>query len=167
MNKLLIIAIGLSLSSEALGSTEILRLPVESSVPVYSSRTVYDTPVRVCETLTISSDEYRSIALGGAIVGALLGHVITRKLSGSTVNRVLGTAAGGIIGSNIEKSMNQGDTTEIQDCRIEHPSHQESYVSGYNVSYTIDGRSMTSFLLHDAKYIKLRKSINYRVEADE
>jgi uncharacterized protein YcfJ len=112
--------------------------------------------------ITISSEEYRAIGVGGAIIGALVGHVMSRKLSGSTVNRVLGTAAGGIIGSKIEKSMSP-DTTEIQDCRIEHPSHQESYVSGYNVSYTLDGRPQTSFLSHDGEYIKLKKSITYRV----
>jgi uncharacterized protein YcfJ len=163
MNKLLIITLGISLASEAAGSTEILTVPVESSSPVYSSRTVFDTPIRTCEMRTVSAQIPSGLSMAGAVVGALAGHVITRKLSSSTVNRVLGTAAGGVIGSEIEKSINQGDTEQIQDCRIERPSHQESYVSGYNVSYTVDGRHRTSFYTYDAKYVKIQKSTNYRV----
>ncbi len=163
MNKLLIITLGISLASPALGSTEILTVPVESSEPVYSSRTVFDTPIRTCEMRTVSIEKSTGVGMTGAVIGALAGHVITRKLTGSTVNRVLGTAAGTVIGSAIQRSMRQGNTEEIQDCRIERPSHQESYVSGYNVSYTVDGRHRTSFYTYDAKTVRVQKSINYRV----
>jgi len=111
----------------------------------------------------VSIEKSTGVGMTGAVIGALAGHVITRKLTGSTVNRVLGTAAGTVIGSAIQRSMRQGNTEEIQDCRIERPSHQESYVSGYNVSYTVDGRHRTSFYTYDAKYVKIRKSTNYRV----
>jgi uncharacterized protein YcfJ len=163
MNKLLIITLGMSLTSTVLGGTEILTVPVEFSVPVYSTRTVYDTPIRTCEIRRVNVSKPTGLSITGAVVGALAGHVITRKLSGSTVNRVLGTGAGAVIGSEIEKSLRQGNTEEIQDCIVERPRRQESYISGYNVSYTVEGRHRTSLFSYDAKYVRIKKSTNYRV----
>ena len=56
------------------------------------------------------------------------------------MNRVLGTAAGAVIGSRIANST---DKRMINDCTITENYHNQNVISGYNVGYTIDGKNST------------------------
>jgi uncharacterized protein YcfJ len=133
MKKLII----LSLLSASV-SAEVIQVPVTSVTPIYESQRIYDTPTRTCIKREISENTPN---IFGGVIGALAGHVITRKLTGSGMNRALGTAAGAVIGSRIANST---DKRLINDCTITESYHNQNVISGYNVSYTIDGKNMTS-----------------------
>jgi uncharacterized protein YcfJ len=119
-------------------SAEVIQVPVTSVTPIYESQRIYDTPTRTCIKREISENTPN---IFGGVIGALAGHVITRKLTGSGMNRVLGTAAGAVIGSRIANST---DGRMINDCTITENYHNQNVISGYDVGYTIDGRNMTS-----------------------
>ena len=141
---------------------EEVTVPVISSTPIYNNRVVYDTPTRTCVKREAYVDSNSSNLLGG-VVGAFAGHVITRKLTGSTVNRMLGTAAGAMIGSSIEDSY-KSKKQYVNDCVIEENTHTEQYVSGYSVSYKVDGNLMSSVLSYDpGKSVRVNINRSYRL----
>jgi uncharacterized protein YcfJ len=141
---------------------EVVTVPVISSTPIYNNRVVYDTPTRTCVKREVYVDSNSSNFLGG-VVGAFAGHVITRKLTGSTVNRVLGTAAGAMIGSSIEDRYNSRKQI-VNDCVIEENTHTEQYISGYNVSYKVDGNLMSSVLAYNpGAVVKVNINRTYRL----
>ena len=123
-------------------TAEILSVPVINVEPIYTDSRVYDTPTRTCELREIDPRE-DSFNLFGGVIGALAGHVITRKMTGSSVNRALGTAAGAMIGSKISNA--NKDKQMINDCTITNNYHIEKVLSGYNVAYMIDGLKKEEF----------------------
>jgi uncharacterized protein YcfJ len=141
---------------------EVVTVPVISSTPIYNNRVVYDTPTRTCVKREVYVDSNSSNLLGG-VVGAFAGHVITRKLTGSTVNRMLGTAAGAMIGSSIEDSY-KSKKQYVNDCVIEENTHTEQYVSGYSVSYKVDGNLMSSVLSYEpGESVRVNINRSYRL----
>ena len=124
-------------------SADVIKVPVTNVEPIYQDQIIYDTPTRTCELREITREDMSTNLFGG-VVGALAGHVITRKLTGSTVNRVLGTAAGAMIGSKIANS-GKSRKNMINDCTIKNNYHTEKVVSGYNVSYYINGNLNKSY----------------------
>jgi len=125
---------------------EVLSVPVIDVEPVYTDSRVYDTPTRTCELREINPRE-DSFNLFGGVIGALAGHVITRKMTGSSVNRALGTAAGAMIGSKI--SNDNKDKQMINDCTITNNYHIEKVLSGYNVAYMIDSHRKEAFFTYN------------------
>ena len=125
---------------------DVIKVPVLKSEPVYTNSRVYNTPTRTCKLREIDSAE-ESFDLFGGVIGALAGHVITRKISGSSVNRALGTAAGAMIGSKISNRSN--DKQLINDCTITNSYHMEKVISGYNVTYMLNNKEEQSFFTYD------------------
>jgi uncharacterized protein YcfJ len=92
MKKILILLLLFSTN----GIAEVIRVPVVSVQEVYESRVVYNRPTRNCVRREVYESSQSHDIFGG-VIGALAGHVISRKLTGSTINRVLGTAAGAVM----------------------------------------------------------------------
>jgi uncharacterized protein YcfJ len=118
---------------------EILSIKTESIEPVIASRIVQNN----CTNSVL-----------GAVVGATVGHVILRKVTSSTVTRVLGTVASGVLGSKVGSCTESGATTE-------------QFIDGYHVRYRVDGELQHVYMKGSRRpndYIVVEKSTpSYRI----
>jgi uncharacterized protein YcfJ len=161
MKKILILLLLFSTN----GIAEVIRVPVVSVQEVYESRVVYDAPTRNC-VLREVYESSQSHDLFGGVIGALVGHVVSRKLTGSNVNRVLGTAAGAVIGSKISNSIysNNYNPRMVTSCNTVRNYHTENVISGYNVTYRIYGiLKTTRFHYRPGSTISINVHHNYTV----
>ncbi len=149
MKQILILILLLVFSTN--GIAEVIQVPVISVVEVYESRIVYDAPTRNCVRREVYEPQQsvQSHDVVGGVIGALVGHVVTRKLTGSNVNRVLGTAAGAVIGSKISNSIysnnhNNYNSRMVTYCNNVQNHHTQNVISGYKVTYRIDGMLKTT-----------------------
>ncbi len=168
MKKMLILLSMFSANSIA----EVIQVPVVSVMEVYESRIVHDAPTRNCVRREVYQQPQQSVQghdIFGGVIGALAGHVISRKLTGSTVNRVLGTAAGAVIGSKISNSIysnnhNNYNSRMVTYCNNVQNHHTQNVISGYNVTYRIDGMLKTTrFHYRPGSTISINVHHNYTV----
>jgi uncharacterized protein YcfJ len=159
---------GMLISSSVFGQISIVKkemgltVPVIDVVPVMEMVKVDDIPIRVCVPKKIVVQDTPFRWLGGSI-GALTGHFISRAVTSSDVTRILSTVAGTMVGSSIEKELD--DSTKIvNDCTIKHNSHYDRIVTGYNVFYEIDGTRHSIFMNHDPGHkIRIKKWVEHSV----
>jgi uncharacterized protein YcfJ len=88
----------------------------------------------------------------GTLIGAVAGGVLGNQVGhgdGQTIATVAGAAAGGYAGSKVQKSMQQGNTTQTveQRCRTVYDSVEKP--DGYEVRYRIGEREGTVRMDHD------------------
>ena len=114
------------------------------------TRTV-ETPREVCEDVVVQQqaptrDPHRVVGTAaGAIVGGLLGNQIGGG-SGKKIATVAGAVGGGLAGREVQKRIESGQTvaTTQRQCQTVTDSHQETV--GYEVSWRYDGQEHTTQL---------------------
>jgi uncharacterized protein YcfJ len=116
--------------------------------------TKISTPREVCEDQVVThteppKDEHR---IAGTVIGAVVGGVLGNQVGsgdGKKVATAAGAAAGGYAGNKVQQRVQNGKTytTTEKQCRTEYDSHDK--VVGYNVRYTLDGKTDTVRLDHD------------------
>jgi len=106
------------------------------------------TPRQVCsdEIVTHQAEIKDPKRVTGAVIGAVAGGVLGNQIGGGdgkTVATVAGAAAGGYAGSKIQKSMQEGNTTQTveQRCRTVYDSSETP--DGYQVRYRLAGQEGT------------------------
>lgn len=104
----------------------------------------------VCQNVTVThkapvKDQHQIAGTAtGAVIGGVLGHQVGGG-NGKKVATAAGAVVGGIIGKNVQanhQAKQTYQTTERQ-CRV---SRGEDQVTGYDVTYTVDGESATVFM---------------------
>ncbi|MGJ8686544.1 MAG: glycine zipper 2TM domain-containing protein [Spongiibacteraceae bacterium] len=88
----------------------------------------------------VQATDTRQIA--GAVIGAVLGGVLGKQVGGGNgkkVAAVAGAAAGAYAGTQVQKSMQQKNTTTGVEQRCQTMQDPHERVTGYEVSYTIAG----------------------------
>jgi uncharacterized protein YcfJ len=78
----------------------------------------------------------------GGLAGGLLGSTIGRG-NGNTVATVAGAVAGGYAGNQVQKSMQQKDVVATTERRCKTVSEKSQRVTGYQVTYRLDGQDGT------------------------
>lgn len=106
----------------------------------------------VCEMVTVThqapaKDQHQ---IAGTAAGAVIGGVLGNQVGGGNGKKVAtaaGAIVGGIIGKNVQAKhqANQTYQTTERECRIE---RGEDRVTGYDVTYEVDGESATVFMNH-------------------
>lgn len=106
------------------------------------------TPRQVCsdEIVTHQAPVKDPKRVTGAVIGAVAGGVLGNQIgggTGQTVATVAGAAAGGYAGSKVQKSMQEGNTTQTveQRCRTVYDSAEKP--NGYEVRYRIGDQEGT------------------------
>lgn len=112
------------------------------------------TPREVCEDQAVTTaatpkDEHR---IAGTVIGAVVGGVLGNQVGsgdGKKLATAAGAAAGGYAGNKVQQRVQDGKTvtTTERQCRTEYDSHDK--VVGYDVRYTLDGKTDTVRLDHD------------------
>lgn len=140
----LVAAAGAASAADYAGTAEVL-----SAVPVYGSM---NEPRRQCwnETVTTYQDAPRSYGgtLLGGVAGGLLGSTI-----GSGDGRVAAAAAGAAIGALVGNRADQRNAQsiavpqQVQRCQMVDDYRQG--ITGYDVTYSYQGREYTEFMAYD------------------
>jgi uncharacterized protein YcfJ len=106
------------------------------------------TPRQVCsdEIVTHQAPVKDPKRVTGAVIGAVAGGVLGNQIgggTGQTVATVAGAAAGGYAGSKVQKSMQEGNTTQTveQRCRTVYDSAEKP--NGYEVRYRLGDQEGT------------------------
>jgi uncharacterized protein YcfJ len=117
------------------------------------SRTV-KTPRQVCasEVVTHQAAVKDPKRVTGTIIGAVAGGLLGNQIGdgdGQTVATVAGAAAGGYAGSKVQKSMQEGNTTQTveQRCRTVYDSAEKP--DGYQVRYRLGDHEGSVRMDHD------------------
>ena len=117
------------------------------------SRTV-KTPRQVCasEVVTHQAAVKDPKRITGSIIGAVAGGLLGNQIGdgdGQTVATVAGAAAGGYAGSKVQKSMQEGNTTQTveQRCRTVYDSVEKP--DGYQVRYRLGDHEGSVRMDHD------------------
>lgn len=112
------------------------------------------TPRQVCsdEVVTHAAPTKDPKRVTGTLIGAVAGGVLGNQVGhgdGQTIATVAGAAAGGYAGSKVQKSMQQGNTTQTveQRCRTVYDLVEKP--DGYQVRYRIGDRDGTVRMDHD------------------
>lgn len=114
------------------------------------TRTV-ETPREVCENVTVqrqapTRDPHRVVGTAaGAIVGGLLGNQVGGG-SGKKIATVAGAVGGGLAGREVQERVEAGQTVSTTErrCRTVTDTHQET--TGYDVSWRHEGEVHTTRL---------------------
>ncbi|WP_192036557.1 glycine zipper 2TM domain-containing protein [Halomonas sp. YLGW01] len=160
MNKSIVIGSTLSvfgLGGLAVGAYQVSNF-AQPPEPVYAdilqveaaTRTV-ETPREVCENVVVSQqtpsrDPNRIIGTAaGAIVGGLLGNQVGGG-SGKKIATVAGAVGGGLAGREVQGRIESGQTTTTtrQECHTVTDTRQEHL--GYDVEYRLDGQVFSARL---------------------
>lgn len=160
MNKSIVIGSTLSvlgLGGLAVGAYQVSHYS-QAPEPVYAdilqvdaaTRTV-ETPRQVCEDVVVSQqapsrDPNRIIGTAaGAIVGGLLGNQVGGG-SGKKIATVAGAVGGGLAGREVQGRIESGQTTTTtrQECHTVTDTRQEHL--GYDVEYRLDGQVFSARL---------------------
>ena len=117
------------------------------------SRTV-KTPRQVCadQLVTHQAPVKDPKRVTGSIIGAVAGGLLGNQIGdgdGQTVATVAGAAAGGYAGSKVQKSMQEGNTTQTveQRCRTVYDSVEKP--DGYQVRYRLGDHEGSVRMDHD------------------
>ena len=137
------------LGAGAVGGYQTLARPkVAEVVSVKEVMTTVSTPREVCENVAVQrqapvKDEHR---IAGTVVGGLAGGLLGRPIgkgSGKTVATVAGAAAGGYAGNQVHKRKQHNDTVTTTERRCRTVSDKSQKLSGYDVTYRLDGQDAT------------------------
>lgn len=138
------------------------RARVVSATPIYQQ---VNEPRRECWTETIEG-EYRSESrnYGGAIIGGVVGGLLGNtvgKGNGRTAAAAVGAVTGALVGHKIgnnNRDYGYSEPRQVERCRTR--DHYSRVVSGYNVVYRYQGRTMTTTLPYNpGRYIDVNVAV--------
>ncbi len=133
----------------AVGGYQTLAKPKTAEVvAVKEVMTTVVTPREVCENVAVQrqapvKDEHR---IAGTVVGGLAGGLLGSQIgggSGKKVATVAGAVAGGYAGNQVQKGMQERDTVTTTERRCKTVNDKTQKLSGYDVTYRLDGQSGT------------------------
>ncbi|MEO5732754.1 MAG: glycine zipper 2TM domain-containing protein [Rubrivivax sp.] len=107
------------------------------------------TPQERCSDVQVThrapvQDEKR---IAGTIVGGLAGGLIGNQIgggTGKTLATIAGAAGGGYAGNQVQKNLQQRDVTTTTERRCKTVDEKSQHVVGYNVTYRLDGKELTT-----------------------
>ena len=136
------------------------RAQVLSTTPIYQQ---VNEPRRECWTETVGgySGGNSEHGYGGAILGGLVGGLLGNTV-GQGNGRVAAAAVGAVTGAMVgDKVSNNGGYNQPR--QVEHCNNHDNYrqvISGYNVVYRYQGRTMTAMLPQDpGKYVDVNVNV--------
>lgn len=111
------------------------------------------TPRERCEDVAVQrqapvKDQHR---IAGTVIGGVAGGLLGSTIgggSGRTVATVVGAAAGGYAGNQVQKNMQQKDVVTSTERRCKMVNEKSQKLSGYNVTYLLDGKAGHVLLSH-------------------
>lgn len=103
------------------------------------------SPQERCENVLVRhqapvKDEQR---IAGSVVGGIAGGLLGSAIgggNGKTLATVAGVAAGGYAGNQVQKNMQQKDSTTTSERRCRTVNEKSQKVVGYDVTYRLDGK---------------------------
>lgn len=103
------------------------------------------TPQERCENVLVRhqapvKDEQR---IAGSVVGGIAGGLLGSAIgggNGKTLATVAGVAAGGYAGNQVQKNMQQKDSTTTSERRCRTVTEKSQKVVGYDVTYRLEGK---------------------------
>lgn len=137
------------LGAGAVGGYKALSTPTAAEVvAVKEVMETVTTPREQCEDVAVQrqapvkdSNRIAGTVIGG-VAGGLLGSAIGGG-TGKTVATVAGAAAGGYAGNQVQKNMQQKDVVSSVERRCRTVNDKSQKLSGYNVTYRLDGQEKT------------------------
>lgn len=111
-------------------------------------RETLEEPREVCKDVAVTrqkpvQDQHRVLGtVAGAVIGGVLGNQVGGG-SGKKIATVAGAAAGGYAGNKTQEQMQAGDTYVTTETRCETVVDSREVVSGYEVTYRLDGEEDT------------------------
>lgn len=151
------------------------RAQVVSSTPIYQQ---VNEPRRECWTETVGggydNNGSASHGYGGAILGGLVGGLLGNTVGGGN-GRTAATAVGAVTGAMVGDKMSNNQGGYNQPRQVERCTDHDNYrqvVSGYNVVYRYQGRTLSAVMPQDpGRYVNVNVSVvlanNYRDEGDD
>lgn len=136
------------------------RAQVISSAPIYQQ---INEPRRECWTETVSGYGNNERGYGGAVLGGLVGGLLGSTVgqgNGRIAAAAVGAATGAMVGDKVASNNNGGYNQPRQ---VEHCANRDNFrqvISGYNVAYRYQGRTMTAILPQDpGKFVDVNVNI--------
>lgn len=110
------------------------------------------TPKERCADVQVShqapvKDEKR---VAGTVAGVLAGGLLGSQIgggNGKTLATIAGVAAGGYAGNQVQKNLQQRDVTTTTEQRCKTVNEKSQQLVGYNVTYRLDGKDVTTRML--------------------
>lgn len=171
MNKLALVVVLLSTLSQgawADGTSSFTdRAQVVSSTPIYQQ---VNEPRRECWTETVgggydNNGSSGSRGYGGAILGGLVGGLLGNTVgqgNGRTAAAAVGAVTGAMVGDKISNNSNSQNGYN-QPRQVERCSNRDEYrqiISGYNVVYRYQGRTLSAVMPQDpGKYVNVSVNV--------
>ena len=142
-----------------------VKVPVLDSQPNYITKTVQQ-PTRQCRDIEVpiyggSTGSAGEGALGGMIIGGVLGKV----LGGNDKGAAAGAILGGVVGANKSQNGRQiiGYRQE-QRCTTTYTNQQIQETAGYTVTYELAGQRHTT---HSHRYIDPGRTLTLRLKVTD
>lgn len=116
-------------------------------------RETLSNPREVCKDVQVTrqkpvQDEHQVLGtVAGAVIGGVLGNQVGGG-NGKKVATVAGAAAGGYAGNKTQEQMQAGDTYVSTEQRCETVTDTKEVISGYDVTYSFDGKEDTVRMDH-------------------
>ncbi len=148
------------------------RAQVVSSTPIYQQ---VNEPSRECWTETVGGGyDNRSSAnsgYGGAILGGLVGGLLGNTVGGGN-GRTAATAVGAVTGAMVGDRISNNQGGYNQPRQVERCANRDNYrqiVSGYNVVYRYQGRTLSAVMPQDpGQYVNVSVNVTLaRNQRDE
>ena len=166
MNKFLIAGVMASVMSTTAYADNIrVKVPVLDSQPNYITKTVQQ-PTRKCRDVEVpiyggNTGNAGEGALGGMIIGGVLGKV----LGGNDKGAAAGAILGGVVGANKSQNGRQiiGYRQE-QRCTTTYTNQQIQETAGYTVTYELAGQRHTT---HSHRYIDPGRTLTLRLKVTD
>lgn len=123
-------------------------------VAVQPIREYVSTPREVCRDVAVTQarsvqDEHKILGTAlGALAGGLLGNQLGNG-SGQKIATIAGAVAGGYAGNRVQEEMQNRDIYTTQEPRCSTVTDTEERVTGYNVSYQMNGQIYQVRMDHD------------------
>ena len=142
-----------------------VKVPVLDSQPNYITKTVQQ-PTRKCRDIEVpiyggNTGNAGEGALGGMIIGGVLGKV----LGGNDKGAAAGAILGGVVGANKSQNGRQiiGYRQE-QRCTTTYTNQQIQETAGYTVTYELAGQRHTT---HSHRYIDPGRTLTLRLKVTD
>lgn len=137
------------------------RAQVLSATPVYQQ---INEPRRECWTETVgdynnggSAEHGYGGAILGGLVGGLLGNTVGQG-NGRIAAAAVGAATGAVVGDKVANNGGYNQPRQVERC-ANHDNYRQ-VISGYNVVYRYQGRTMTAMLPQDpGKYVDVNVNV--------
>lgn len=151
--------------SQALQEDQIVLATVVSATPV-TRRIGVPQVQQLCswETVPINNatDENKPARI---ITGAIIGSVIGNNIKGEQHGGTAGAVLGGLIANAVTTQPKRVRFQDVETCQSQTTYVFEERISGYDVTYELEGETFTTRMDHDpGRFLRFRRSVSYSLE---